>query len=404
MLIPVAYSPVTLAQRDQPLKVGLLSDFSGELLLYGLELDYGFTLGMEYVTGGSWQIAGQPVEIIARDYAGDGARAVALAHELIEEEAVQVLVGAPSSGVTRDLVALAAQHNVILMAGPAADPRITGEWFEPTTFRVCHNAIHDTSALAAWAVENIGPRFVQLAPDHPYGYGWAESFEIGFAAQGATMAAGPIFVPITTADFSPYLQQALAAGADGVIVTWAGPGMIPLFQQAARLELNTSADQPAVLTLFGSNDTVRAFGDSSQIGVIGLVNYHYSLPQNAINDWLVKRHLAEYGDFPDQFTECGFASALALAEALKLTGGNAQPEALIPALEGLTFEGPRGIYTIRTEDHQAIMPATIARLISVDDPDQRLYEQVAEIPVDAVVLPCTAPRSRRSDAVTCSGK
>lgn len=410
LLVTVLALSLVLAPRasntqaqDDTLKIGVLADLTGALLLYGIELENGFTLGLEYATDGTMEIAGRPVEIIVRDYANDAELAATQARELIEVEGVEILVGAPSSGVTLGLIDIAAENDVILMAGPAADPRITGEFFEPTTFRVCRNSFHDALSIAAWAVENVGTNYIQLAPDYAFGYGSVAAFDYGFTTKGASFVADPIYAPTDTTEFTPYLQQAIDSGADGVIITWAGATSITLFQQATELGLGVDPEKPTIITGFNSNDIVLAFADQSQIGNIGLIVYHYTLPKTEINDWLVERHVADYADVPDLFTECGFASAQALVEGLKITEGDTLPESLIPAMEGLSFEGPRGTYTIRAEDHQAIIPTYVVKLVNLDDPDQKFYELVAEIPAEDTAPPCLAPASRSSDAVACVG-
>ncbi|RPI93551.1 MAG: amino acid ABC transporter substrate-binding protein, partial [Chloroflexi bacterium] len=115
----------TAQDEGEPLKIGLMADLTAALALYGVELQNGLTLGLEYATDGTMEIAGRPVEIIVRDYANDAELAATQARELIEVEGVEILVGAPSSGVTQGLVDIAAEYGVVLMAGPAADPRIT---------------------------------------------------------------------------------------------------------------------------------------------------------------------------------------------------------------------------------------------------------------------------------------
>src|SRR5690606_16963044 len=112
----------------------------------------------------------------------------------------------------------------------------------------------------------------------------------------------------------------------------------------------------------------------SNIGNISWIVYHYSFPQNEINDWMVAQHQAAYDDVPDLFTECSFATAQALLAAVEASEGNTLPETMIPSLEGLMFEGPKGTYAIRPSDHQALVPMYIARLVNLDDPDQNYYE------------------------------
>jgi branched-chain amino acid transport system substrate-binding protein len=392
------------AQESNPIKIGLITDLSGTFQLYGVELQNGLTLGLDYATGGTMEVNHRPVEILVRDYANDAGLAVLQARELVEVEGADILVGAPLSAVTQELIDIAAEYNVILMAGSAADPRITGEFFKPTTFRACRNTFHDALDIAAWAVENVGTDYIQLAPDDAFGFGLATAYELGFTQKGATFVADPIYAPTNTTQFTPYWQHVINSGADGVIITWAGASSITLFQQAAALGLGLDPDKPVIITGFDSNDITKAFADEAQIGSIGLIAYHYTLPDNTVNDWLTAHHKADYGDAPDLFAECGFATGQALIYGLDKSDGSTRPEDLIPALEGLTWDGPKGTYYIRPEDHQALMPMYVVRLVNLDDPDQKYYELVAEVSAEDTAPPCLAPADRSSDRLACSGQ
>ena len=390
------------AQDGEPLKVGLITDLSAVLALYGIELQNGFTLGLEYATEGTMEVAGRPIEIVVRDYANDAELAATQARELIEVEGVEVLVGAPSSGVTLGLVDIAAEYDVVLFAAPAADPRITGEFFKPTTFRVCRNSYQDALDIAAWAVENVGSKYVQLAPDYAFGYGSVAAFDYGFLQKGAEFVQDAIYAPTDTTEFGPYLQQVIDSGADGVIITWAGATSINLFQQATELGLGVDPDKPVIITGFNSNDIFMAVADESQIGNIGLIVYHYTAPDTEINDWLVERHRETYSDVPDLFTECGFATAQALVAGVEAAEGSTFTEDLVPALEGLQFEGPKGTYTLRAEDHQALLPMYVVQVDNVDDPDQAFYTLVAEVSAEETAPPCEAGADRSSDTLDCT--
>lgn len=395
--------PTTGAQDGEPLKIGLITDLSANLQLYGIELENGFTLGLEYATDGTLEVDGRPVEVLVRDYGGDAELAASQARELIEVEGVEVLVGAPSSGVTLGLVDVAAEYDVILMVGPGADISITGTAFQPTTFRACRNNWHDSFSIATWAVENLGTNYIQLAPDYAFGYGSAAATEYAFTQKGATFVQDTIFAPTDTTEFTPYLQQIIDSGADGVYLTWAGASSINLYQQAAEMGIGVDEDKPVVLTGFNSNDVVQAALTEDNIGNIGLIVYHYSLPDNEINDWLVERHREEYdGDVPDLFTECGFATAQALIAGVEKAGGSSFTEDLIPALEGLEWEGPRGHYYLRPEDHQVLIPTYIVKLVNLDDPDQAFYELVGEVAPEDTAPPCESGADRSSDTLDCT--
>lgn len=396
VLLVVSGAAVTSAQEEgEPLVIGLLVDQSGPLTIYGYEQEYGFKLGLLYAAGlniadyesiddamADVVIGGRPVEVVVRDNASNADTAASQARELIEQEGAEFLVGAPSSGVMTGVQQVALDSDVILFATPAASPAITGPSFNVNTFRVCRNTFQDFLAFAPYASAELGTNFVLLAVDNDFGRATVGAASV-LAGVGINFVSEPIYAPLETTDFTPYLQQVLNSGADAVLPIWAGDGSVTLFQQISELGVQ---DQMAVVAAFNSNDIV-AVSDPSTIGNISWIVYHYSFPENEINDYLIEGYSAFYNDVPDLFSECSFATAQALAAAVEATAGDTLPEAVIPALEGLVFEGPKGTYAIRPSDHQALVPMYIARLTNLDDADQNFYELLATVPAYDIIPP-----------------
>jgi branched-chain amino acid transport system substrate-binding protein len=392
----------TSAQEGEPLVIGLLVDQSGPLTIYGYELEYGFKLGLLYAAGvnpadhgndmdaalAAATIGGRPVKVVVRDNASNADTAASQARELIEQNGAEILVGAPSSGVMTGVQQVALDSDVILFAAPAASPAITGANFNINTFRICRNTFQDFLAFAPYATAELGSNFVILAVDNDFGRASAAAAGV-LASAGITFVREPIFAPLDTTNFTPYLQQVLDSGADAVLPIWAGDGSVTLFQQIAELGVQ---DQMAVVAAFNSNDIV-AVSDPSTIGNISWIVYHYSFPKNAINDFLVEGYRGVYNDNPDLFSECSFATAQALAQAVAATNGDTLPSAMIPVLEGMVFEGPKGTYAIRPSDHQALVPMYIARLVNLDNADQQFYELLATIPANQIIPPVLLPEA-----------
>jgi branched-chain amino acid transport system substrate-binding protein len=57
---------------------------------------------------------------------------------------------------------------------------------------------------------------------------------------------------------------------------------------------------------------------------------------------------------PDFFTAGGFAAAASVVAALTKTNGATDTETLIAAMEGMSFDTPKGKMIFRKEDHQAL--------------------------------------------------
>ena len=84
-----------------------------------------------------------------------------------------------------------------------------------------------------------------------------------------------------------------------------------------------------------------------------------------MNDGLVVEHQKRFNAPLDFFTCGGFAAAMALAASVE-KAGSTDAEKLLPAMERLSFDTPKGKMTFRKEDHQALQ-AMYAFKIKVDD-------------------------------------
>ena len=227
---------------------------------------------------------------------------------------------------------------------------------------------------------------MQIAPDYSFGNGSAAAFRDACTLFGGEFVADDIFAPADTTDFTPYMDSVFDAidnGAEAFIVTWAGGGFVPLLQAATDLGV---IDEMPIAAGFVDNVVMPAFF-SNAIGSTSGILYHYSFPDNAVNDWLVEK-AQEGGAFPDLFDADAMNAAIMIGEALRATGGAADADALIDAMEGMEFEGPKGTIYIRPEDHVAIQDMYIATLLNVDDPEFSYFDLVA---TNRPNVPCLLP-------------
>ncbi|MGD2158234.1 MAG: ABC transporter substrate-binding protein, partial [Anaerolineales bacterium] len=372
---------------DEPVKVGLISDATGPLAIYGAHILRSFMLGMEYVTGApgsagevfdfaegnrnTFMLDDCEIEVIVGDDQSNPENTATVARELIEVEQVDVLVGTVSSGATATLQEIAAGNEIPLIVAPAAANDITGVSFNEYTFRTSRNNYQDAINLCQY-LPTVYDTFVQIAPDYSFGWGGAAAFRDSCTVEGGTFVGEDIFAPADTTEFTPYMEQILDSGADAWIVTWAGGGFISMMQAAMDLGVT---EEMALGASFIDNVALPAFF-SNAIGTTSGILYHYTSPDNAINDWLVENSQERYGVPPDLFDADGMNAALLLTEALKETGGDTSAAAMIAAMEGAEFEGPKGTIYIRPEDHVAIQDMYIVTLLNVDDPEFRYFEQV----------------------------
>jgi branched-chain amino acid transport system substrate-binding protein len=393
---PTAEPVVEEVPLGPVLKIGQISQLSGAMALYGSQQTRGFEIGLEYASGGKkdaegrFIIANRPVEVLQADDEGNAEKAVQLARELIEKDGVEILQGPVSSVSAIALTTVALENKMILMVDPAASAFMTSTYFNPYVFRTSRTNYDDTLIIAKYLVENVGTKFAHIGIDNAFGQGSGAALKFSVEKFGGEVIAD-IYAPFDTTDFTPYIQQAMDSGADCLFLTWAGIGYVTLFQQLADLG---ALEEMQVATGYGDNASFAAVYGAA-IDQIGLNVYHYTVPDNAINDFLVERHLELHGEPPDLFTAGGMASAIALAAALEATDGDATGDVLITALEGLKFEGPKGTYYIRPGDHVCEQPMNILKLVNINPDtdgdgvnDYKFFETIYVSEFDELGVPC----------------
>ena len=371
----------------EPIKVGLITDGSGALAIYGAHILRSFMLGMEFATGAAgsagdkfdltqtqenvFKLDDCEIQVFVRDDGSNPENTATVARELIDVQKVNILVGTVSSGATATLQGIALESNIPLIVAPAAANDITGVNFNEYTFRTSRNNYQDAMNECV-ALTQQYKTFVQIAPDYAFGKGSAAAFRDACSLEGATFAADDIFAPADTTDFTPYMEQIANSGAEAYIVTWAGSGFVSLMQSAKDQGVTETMSLGAT---FIDNVLMPTFF-ANAVGTTAGILYHYSAPQNAANDFLKEQDKARYGVMPDLFDADGMNAAIMVVEAIKATNGDVNGDVLKTAMEGMTFEGPKGTVYIRPEDHVAIQDMYILKLTNVTDPDANFYEYV----------------------------
>ncbi len=370
---PAAPTPVppTAAPAAKPLKIGVLSDVGAGLTAYGQMLQRGLELGFAYQTKGTMKVAGREIQIIIKDTESKPDVGTQRARELIEKDGVEILVGTPNSAVALAVAAVAKEYKKIFVVAPAAADAITGASFNRYIFRTGSSASNDALAGAKFAVQELGKTFAGLAPDYSWGQDQIAVWKKIIEANGGKFVAD-IYAPANTTDFTPYFQKALDSKAEVLFVAWAGA--TPLFNQAQeqgifkKMKLTT-----------GVPDNASLAASPGLIGNKGLIKYHYTFPKNPVNDWLVAEHQKKYNAPPDLFTDTCFAAAQAIVLALEKTNGDTDAEKMIPVMEGMSWDAPKGKFTFRKEDHHSLQPMYSAEVVAGPDgkPTVKLVKEIS---------------------------
>lgn len=337
-----------------PVKVGVIYSKTGLLGAYGQEYYDGLQVGLDYVTKGTGSVAGHKLEVTYVDDGGDPAKAVAAAKDLIGK-GYKILAGTTDSGIALQLAPLAAQNKVLYLSGQAAVDKITG--INRYTFRTGRQTYQDVATAGTFVGDPKGKKVLVLAQDSAFGQGNAAAVQAVLGAKGATVSK--LLVPLNSTDFTPFARQAKQAAPDLLFVAWAGATTGPMWQS---LDQQGVFAATKVVTGLGNVASYPAYGPAAS--KISFLSYYFgAAASNPVNDALVAG-LTKQGKEADLFSPDGFVAAQLIARAVEKAGGDASVDAMISALEGWTFQAPKGQETVRAADHAMIQPMFQAKLVT----------------------------------------
>lgn len=337
-----------------PIDVGIVYSESGPLAAYGAAYKQGFEAGIEYATDGTGTVAGHEIDVTYHDDAGDPEKAVSQAKDLIGK-GYQILGGTVVSGVALPLAEQAEQNKVLYVSGPAAVDTLTG--INRYTFRSGRQSLQDVAAAGTF-VDPEGAKVVVFAQDNAFGQGNLAAVEGVLGGQGAKVSS--VLVPEDATEFTPFAKKVLDARADMVFVAWAGATTGAMWQG---LDQQGVLDETTVVTGLGDVATYGAYGDAAE--KVSFLNHYFPGAAGTETETAMLDAVEAAGGTPDLFTPDGFVAAQLIVHAIEEGAGDV--EAMVDALEGYTFEGPKGEITVRASDHALIQPMYQAKLVKDGD-------------------------------------
>ncbi len=347
-VMTVVQAPLALAQATNEVRIAHIHSKTGPLEAYGKQTAVGFMMGLDYATGGSMTVNGKKIVVIEKDDQGKPDLGKSLLAAAYGDDKVDLAVGPTSSGVALAMLPVAEEYKKILLVEPAVADSITGDKWNRYIFRTGRNSSQDAISNAV-ALDKQGVTIATLAQDYAFGRDGVKAFKESLKT---AKIAHEEYLPTTTTDFTAGAQRIFDAlkdkpGRKVIFIIWAGGGGNP-FKIA---DLNPQRYGIEIAT--GGNILPAMAAYKQFPGMEGSTYYYFQIPKNPANNWLVTEHYKRFKSPPDFFTAGGMAAGIAVVEALKKAGGT-NTEKLIAAMEGMSFETPKGKMTFRKEDHQAM--------------------------------------------------
>ena len=333
----------------QDIKIAHISDQTGPLEAYAKQTHIGLMMGLQYATNGSMTIGNRKIVVLQRDSQTKPDVGRSQLAAAFGDDKVDIAIGPTSSGTALAMLPVAEEYKKILLVEPAVADSITGDKWNRYIFRTGRNSMQDAVSNAV-AIGKPNTYIATLAQDYAFGKDFVAAFKEAIAGTGAQIVHEE-YAPVRATDFTAHTERIFNAlkdkpGRKVLFLNWAGADPIP--------KLIAADPKRFGIEIATGGNILPAMASYKQLpGMEGAAYYYFGIPKNAANNWLVAEHYKQHKSPPDFFTAGGMSAGIAIVEAIKKAGGT-DTEKLIAAMEGMSFETPKGTMTFRKEDHQAM--------------------------------------------------
>jgi branched-chain amino acid transport system substrate-binding protein len=337
ILAGVAVALATPAFAQSPVKIGMITTLSGPGGYLGQDVRDGFKLAIR-----DGKLGGAPVELVVEDDGLKPGTGKQIAEKFMKTDGMKILTGIIFSNVAGATVPDVVEGGALYVSPNAGPSNFAGKECHKNYFVVSwqNDALHESAGQNA---VNMGfKKAFILAPNYPAGKDALTGFKRFFKGE----IVGEVYTRLDQTDYAAEMAQIRAANPDVVFQFHPGGLGIAFLRQyqQAGLKIPMSLAAPSLDAV-----TLAAVGDSAE----GLnVTAHWNSDfDNPANKAFMAAWTKAYNRPATYYASQGYDTGLAIAAALKATGGKVDVDALREAMRKADFQSVRGKFRFGPNQH-----------------------------------------------------
>ena len=373
------------AQDDEPIRIGAAYPLTGPAVTNGVLAALGHDMIIDKINaeGG---ILGRRVESFTRDSKGTPADATAAARDLITLDNVDFIVGGFTSGEGLAISEVALQEEVIYIAAIPKTIQMSEDNFHKYMFRAAANT-NTEGGSAAIIMNELGvKRICTMLLDYSYGHDLMKGFKKHLERlDPEAEIVTEVWPALNVSDYTPYITEVMNSDCTGVFSGIWGGLFIPFAKQANSFGLFDQKEHFVAAGEAGSQEIIEELGDDMPTGIwTNSYEVWYFPDTEAHNEYVEELRTRLDNPYPPSWPITGYMAVQALAAGIE-AAGTTDTEAVIAALEGLTYESAIGPQTIRASDHQANRGQFWGQVAESDEYDFKILDPVRYIEADDIM-------------------
>jgi branched-chain amino acid transport system substrate-binding protein len=367
----------TAFAQDDTVKIGVLNDRSG---VYADITGEGSVVAARMaVEDFKAEEKGLKVEIVSADHQNKPDIGSNIARQWYDVEGVDAIFDVPTSSVALAINEITRDENKVFVNSGAATSELTGKACSPNTVHWTYDTWQLAHGTGSAMVEAGGKTWFFITADYAFGHQLEQDTSAVVEASGGEVL-GAVRAPFPGTDFSSFLLQAQASGANVIGLANAGGDTINSIKQASEFGIVQGGQALAGLLVFITD--VKALGLDTAQGLVLTSSFYWDL-NDQTREWS-KRFQEATGQMPTMVQAGVYAGVLHYLKAVEALGSADDGAAVVAKMKELPTEDPLfGKGTIR-EDGRKLHDSYLFRVKSPDQSEGEwdLYEVVATIPAD----------------------
>jgi len=218
------------------------------------------------------EINGMKIKVLGPDHQNKTDMGASLARQMYDQEGVEAIFDIGNSAISLAVQDIARERGKIVVHSGSATAEVFGKACSPTGAMWLYDTYSLAKGLAKSVVEQGGKTWYFITADYAFGHAMQNEVTKVVEANGGKVL-GAVRHPVGTMDFSSFLMQAQASGADIVAFANASGDTVTSLKQAREFQVGEGDQKLGVLIFYLTS--VHALGAKATQGVQYLSGYYW---------------------------------------------------------------------------------------------------------------------------------
>jgi branched-chain amino acid transport system substrate-binding protein len=335
------------AEMNGTLRIGVMNDMSS---VYSDFQGAGSVVAAQLAAEDFAKQSKRKIEILSADHQNKADIGASIARRWFDVDGVDVIIDVPNSAVALGVADIAREKNKVLIGSGAGSSLLTGAKCSPNTVHWTYDTWAMGHGVARGVLAQGGKSWFLVTADYAFGQDLEKQASEEVKSQGGQVL-GNVRHPIGASDFSSYLLQAQASGAQVIGLANAGGDTVNAIKQAA--EFNLGEKQKIVALIFDLQ-SVPALSLKTAQGTVALNAFYWDFNDKtrAFAARYAERHAKK--EMPNHMQAGVYSGTMAYLNAVDRVGSPTDGRAVVAAMKASPIDDPLFSHVTIREDGRAM--------------------------------------------------